>query len=143
MGIPRSPAPTVDVIIEIGERAIVLVERRFEPHGWALPGGFIDEGERAEVTARREAREESGLEVELLELFNVYSDPRRDPRRHTLSVVYIGRASGEPRGGDDAARAAVFREDSLPSPLAFDHAQILAEYFRYRRTGERPAVPPC
>jgi len=143
MGIPRGPVSTVDVIIEIAKHAIVLIERGSEPHGWALPGGFIDEGERAEVAARREAREETGLTVELLELFNVYSDPARDPRRHTLSVVYIGRASGEPRGGDDAARAAIFREGSLPSPLAFDHAQILAQYFHYRHTGERPPVLPC
>jgi 8-oxo-dGTP diphosphatase len=140
MTIPSGPAPTVDVIIEIGHGSIVLIERKAEPHGWALPGGFIDEGERAETAARREAREETGLDVELLELFNVYSDPRRDPRRHTISTVYIARGTGEPRGGDDAARAATFREEALPAPLAFDHAQILADYFRYRRTGTRPPI---
>jgi 8-oxo-dGTP diphosphatase len=127
------------VIIDVGGR-IVLVERRFEPKGWALPGGFIEVGESAATAAVREAEEETGLVPTLLELFSVYSDPGRDPRRHTLTVVYLGVATGEPRGGDDAARAMLFTADALPSPLAFDHARILDDYFTYRRTGRRP--PP-
>jgi 8-oxo-dGTP diphosphatase len=126
------------VLIEIPGRGIVLIERRYPPPGWAIPGGFIEVGETAAAAARREAREETGLDVSSLELFNVYSDPARDPRRHTLTIVFIGQASGEPEGGDDAARAAVFTEHTLPSPIAFDHAQVLADYFEYRRTGRRP-----
>jgi len=138
-GEPRGPAPTVDVIIELPGGDIVLIERRYQPPGWALPGGFVELGETAEEAAVREAREETGLEVTLTELFNVYSDPARDPRRHTLSAVYIGRAAGELEAGDDAAAARAFPESGLPTPLAFDHARILADYFSYRRSGRRPA----
>ncbi len=132
------PLPTVDVVIEIGDR-IVLIRRRNPPHGWALPGGFIDAGERVGDAARREAREETALEVELTDVLGVYSDPTRDPRGPTISTVFIGRATGVPQAGDDAAGVALFGADDLPTPLAFDHAQILADYFRYRRTGVRPA----
>ena len=138
-GPPPGPRPTADVIIDV-EGRVVLVERRFEPKGWALPGGFIELGENAATAAVREAAEETGLVATLTELFHVYSDPDRDPRGHTLTVVYLGVATGEPRGGDDAARAALFAPDALPSPLAFDHARILDDYVRYRRTGRRP--PP-
>ena len=137
---PRGPLPTADVIIEIAGRGVVLVERKFPPPGWALPGGFIDAGESAEGAAVREAREETSLAVTLTELFNVYSDPSRDPRGPTLTVVYIARATGEPAAGDDAARARIFDEATLPAPLAFDHGRILADYFHYRRTGKR--LPP-
>src|SRR5690242_3347863 len=136
--IPPGPSPTVDVIIEIGDTGIVLIERRFPPPGWAIPGGFIDVGERAETAAVREAREETGLDVTLTDLLGVYSDPARDARRHTISTVYVGRATGTPRARDDAADARVFSESTLPQPLAFDHAHILADYFHFRRTGERP-----
>ena len=132
------PLPTVDVVIEIGDR-IVLIRRRNPPHGWALLGGFIDAGERVGDAARREAREETALEVELTDVLGVYSDPTRDPRGPTISTVFIGRATGVPQAGDDAAGVALFGADDLPTPLAFDHAQILADYFRYRRTGVRPA----
>ncbi len=131
-----NPIPTVDVIIEV-DGGIVLVERRNEPRGWALPGGFVDAGEPLWAAARREAHEETALEVELLEQFHTYSDPRRDPRKHTLSTVFIARAAGRPRGGDDAARAEVFATDALP-PLVFDHGDIVADYLRYRRDGARP-----
>lgn len=138
---PRNPYPTVDVVIET-DGGIVLIERAHEPKGWALPGGFIDYGEPPADAARREVMEETGLEVELTDLLSVYGDPGRDPRQHNLSIVYVGRAKGEPKGGDDAARAAVFALDALPSPLCFDHAQILTDYRRFRATGERPKPPP-
>ena len=134
---PAPPVPTVDVIIEVEDR-IVLIRRKHPPPGWAIPGGFIDAGERAQDAAVREAMEETGLRVALTGLLGVYSDPARDPRRHTISMVYIGKAEGMPSGGDDAAEARLFSESDLPSPLAFDHARILADYFRFRKTGERP-----
>jgi len=136
---PDNPVPTVDTIIEV-HGGIVLVRRRFPPPGWALPGGFVEYGETVAAAAIREAREETGLDVSLTELFSVYSDPRRDPRRHTIAVVFIATAEGTPVGGDDAAEAAVFTAESLPRPLAFDHGQILTDYFAYRRTGHKP--PP-
>jgi AmmeMemoRadiSam system protein A len=131
-----------DVLIEVAPRRVVLVLRRNPPAGWAIPGGFVEVGEPVEIAATREAFEETGLEVELSELFHVYSDPERDPRFHTISVVFIGRASGEPSAGDDAAQAGVFGEDDLPTNLAFDHGLILADYFHYRRTGVRPPPRP-
>jgi 8-oxo-dGTP diphosphatase len=138
MKIARSPEPTVDTIIELDSGGIVLVKRKSPPPGWGLPGGFIDYGESAENAAIREAREETSLQVQLVELFHVYSDPKRDPRKHTISTVFIAKASGTPEGGDDAAEARIFTKDDLPSPLAFDHAQILQDYFTYKRTGKRP-----
>jgi 8-oxo-dGTP diphosphatase len=137
---PRGPLPTVDVIAEMPDGGIVLVRRKHPPPGWALPGGFVEAGESAAAAARRELQEETGLDVKLAELFHVYADPARDPRGPTLSVVYIGQASGMPAGADDAAEARVFALDALPAPLAFDHALILADYRRYRREGRRP--PP-
>lgn len=137
MSEPRNPYPTVDVIIETAG-GVVLIERAHEPRGWALPGGFIDYGEAPADAARREVKEETGLDVELTDLLFVYGAPDRDPRQHNLSVVYVGRASGTPRGGDDAARAEVFALDALPSPLCFDHARILEDYRRFRATGARP-----
>lgn len=131
------PAPTVDTIIEI-DGGIVLIERRFPPPGWAIPGGFVEVGETVEAAAVRESLEETGLRVELLELFHVYSDPSRDPRRHTIGTVFIGKSSGAPEAGDDAATARIFTSATLPTPIAFDHARILADYFRYKQTGVRP-----
>ncbi|HEX9288625.1 MAG TPA: NUDIX hydrolase [Anaeromyxobacteraceae bacterium] len=133
----KNPKPTVDVVILLPGDRVVLIERRNEPRGWALPGGFVDEGESLEAAAAREAREETGLDVELVEQFHAYSDPRRDPRQHNISTVFLGRATGEPTGGDDAARAASFGWASLPRPLVFDHAEILADVRRYLLTGAR------
>lgn len=138
METPRNPAPTVDIIIELDSGGIVLILRKNPPPGWALPGGFIDYGESAEDAAIREAREETSLDVQLVELLHVYSDPKRDPRKHTMATVFIAKASGTPQGADDAAEARVFYEHALPSSLAFDHAKILQDYFTYKRTGRRP-----
>jgi 8-oxo-dGTP diphosphatase len=127
------PLLTVDIIVELGvERRVVLVRRRNPPLGWALPGGFVDRGETVEEAARREALEETSLHVDLLRQFHVYSDPGRDPRGHTVSVVFIARAEGEPVGADDAAEAKAFARDALPEPLAFDHDQILEDYLNER-----------
>jgi 8-oxo-dGTP diphosphatase len=140
MPIPQGPSPTVDAIIELADGKVVLVRRRFEPLGWALPGGFVELGETLDKACAREALEETGLAVELVEQFFTYSDPRRDPRRHTLSTVYLARARGLPRGADDAAEARAFSLDELPAPIVFDHARILADYRRYRETGLRPRL---
>jgi 8-oxo-dGTP diphosphatase len=137
MGDYKNPVPTVDCILELSDGRVVLIRRKNPPPGWALPGGFVDEGEALDAACRREVKEETGLEVQLLEQFFTYSDPKRDPRRHTLSTVYLGRATGEPTGGDDASEARAFPRDALPADLAFDHGTILADYLRYRRTGER------
>ncbi len=138
---PRNPYLTVDVVIETA-RGLVLIERAREPLGWALPGGFVDYGEEPASAARREVREETGLEVELLELLGTYGAPDRDPRQHNVSIVFVGRADGAPVGGDDAARAGVFAPDALPSPLCFDHARILADHAWMKATGERPPPAP-
>jgi 8-oxo-dGTP diphosphatase len=133
----RNPLPTADVIIEVGDR-VVLVRRKYPPEGWAIPGGFVETGETVEAAAVREALEETGLSVTLTALLGVYSDPARDPRHHTITTVYVGKATGKPDGGDDAAEARLFGEGDLPSPIAFDHAAILSDYFRFKKTGKRP-----
>jgi 8-oxo-dGTP diphosphatase len=126
----RNPLLTVDIIIEMEGRpgSIVLVSRKNEPKGWALPGGFVDYGETVETAAAREAKEETGLDVELPRQFRAYSDPSRDPRGHTVSVVFTARASGTPKGGDDARIARVFDLKSLPEDIAFDHRIIIEDY---------------
>ncbi|QDG54486.1 NUDIX hydrolase [Persicimonas caeni] len=134
----KNPTPTVDIIIEVDDR-IVLIRRKNEPHGWALPGGFVDEGETVESAAVREADEETNLEVTLEELLYVYSHPARDPRQHTMSTAFVASARGEPRGADDAQEARLFGRDELPEDIVFDHERILNHYFRFRDTGERPS----
>lgn len=123
----RNPVPTVDVIIEIGEK-IVLVKRRNPPYGWALPGGFVDYGETIEDAARREAFEETGLKVTLKGQFHTYSRPDRDPRLHTITTVFLAVAEGFPVGGDDALAAVAFKAEDLPA-LVFDHREILDDYY--------------
>lgn len=132
----RNPFPTVDIIIRMEKESIVLIDRKNPPYGWALPGGFVDYGESLESAARREALEETSLEVELLYQLGAYSDPSRDPRQHTISVVFVASAAGEPRAADDAKGIGIFHRDALPGPLAFDHARILEDYFaKCLRTG--------
>jgi 8-oxo-dGTP diphosphatase len=134
----KNPLLTVDIIIELFGGGVVLIERKNAPHGWALPGGFVDYGERLEAAAIREAKEETCLDVHLVEQFYTYSDPSRDPRHHTVSTVFIATSNGVPKGADDAKTARVFVDNQLPNPLVFDHAQILADYFEFKRTGRRP-----
>ena len=139
----RNPTPTVDIIIELIDRPhrpIVLIERQNPPYGWAIPGGFVDYGESVETAARREALEETSLQVELIEQFQVYSDPNRDPRQHTLSIVFLATATGEPQAQDDAKAIQVFNLWELPSDLCFDHSQILKDYRQYRDYGFRPRL---
>lgn len=139
----RNPTPTVDIIIELlnqPHRPIVLIERQNSPLGWAIPGGFIDYGESAETAARREAQEETGLVVELISQFQVYSDPKRDSRQHTISVVFLATATGEPKAGDDAKGLGVFTSWQIPTNLCFDHDRILQDYWRYRHYGLRPLL---
>ena len=127
----RNPFPTVDIIIELAD-GIILIERRNEPFGWALPGGFVDYGESLEEAAIREAREETGILITGLKLLGCYSAPGRDARLHTISAVYVAQGNGEPMAGDDAAHLQVFTPDNLPEPLCFDHRQILDDYLHAR-----------
>ena len=140
---PVTPLLTTDIIIELTDRAdrpIVLIERKYPPYGWALPGGFVDVGEAVERAAQREALEETALVVRLTALLGCYSDPRRDARGHTASVVYVAQAQGAPRAMDDAAALALFSPRDLPQPLAFDHGRILADYLVFRMQGRYPAL---
>lgn len=135
---PRSPSLTVDVIIEIDD-GIVLIERRDPPLGYALPGGFVEYDETVEAAAVREAFEETSLTVTLRALLGVYSDPARDSREHTTSVVFVAEGHGTLLAGDDAKHAMVVDINALPRDLCFDHAQILADYMAWRRDGKLPA----
>jgi 8-oxo-dGTP diphosphatase len=127
----KTPLLTVDLIIELNE-GIVLIKRKNPPEGWALPGGFVDYGETIESAALREAKEETGLDVELVRQFHSYSDPKRDPRHHTVTTVFIARAQGNAVAGDDAKEAEIFRSDTLPEQIAFDHRDILNDYLTGR-----------
>ena len=130
----RNPLPTVDIIIELKD-GIVLIERKNPPYGWAIPGGFVDYGESLEEAALREAFEETSLHVRLKAQMHAYSEPDRDPRFHTVSVVFVATSDGEPEARDDAKNLGVFTEETLPERLAFDHARILEDYFRWKRMG--------
>ena len=134
----RNPLLTVDIIIELPNHGIVLIERKNPPQGWALPGGFVDYGESIEKAAVREAKEETSLDVRLVEQFYTYSDPARDPRHHSVSTVFIATAQGMPHGADDAKSAGVYNESQLPNPIVFDHKRILSDYFYFKKTGKRP-----
>lgn len=127
----RNPVPTVDIIIEING-GIILIERGNPPYGWAIPGGFVDYGESLEDAAVREAKEETSLKVKSLIQLHTYSDPDRDPRKHTISTVFIAKGEGKPKAGDDAKNLDIFTEKNLPEPLAFDHRKILKDYFNWK-----------
>jgi ADP-ribose pyrophosphatase YjhB (NUDIX family) len=141
----RNPVPTVDIIIELWNgrkrRGVVLIERKNPPPGWALPGGFVDYGETLEAAAVREAREETSLDVELLGQFRAYSDPGRDPRLHTISTVFLARATGKPKASDDARAAVVADPRDRRRPLAFDHRRILDDYLDSKK-GRAPCPKP-
>ena len=126
----HNPIPTVDIIIEIESKGIVLIKRKNPPYGWAIPGGFVDYGESLEEAAQREAKEETDLDVKSLRQFHTYSDPKRDPRHHSISTVYIAKGLGLPEAKDDAVEIGIFDESNLPDEIAFDHRLILADYFR-------------
>ena len=138
MGRPVTPQLTADVIIEMplhDDTPIVLIERKYEPDGWAIPGGFVEVGETVAQGAIREAREETSLQVDLDILLGIYSDPKRDFRGHTACAVFIGNASGKPVAADDAKDIALFDPFDIDVELAFDHRQIIDDYCAYRRDG--------
>lgn len=128
------PFTTVDAIIEI-EGGIVVIERSNPPFGWALPGGFVDYGESLEDAVRREAKEETNLELVDLKQFHTYSDPKRDPRFHTIGTVFIAKSKGKPKAGDDAAGFKIIKLEEIKNmDFAFDHKKILEDYLKYRIT---------
>jgi ADP-ribose pyrophosphatase YjhB (NUDIX family) len=126
----QNPVPTVDIIIEIESKGIILIKRKNPPYGWAIPGGFVDYGESLEEAAVREAKEETNLDVKLIKQFHTYSDPKRDPRHHSISTVYIAKGKGTPQAKDDALEIEIFDESNLPDEIAFDHRSILKDYFK-------------
>ena len=143
MSKPQTPSLAADAIIELidhPDRPIVLIERKNPPHGWAIPGGFVDIGESVPVAAVREAKEETSMDVSLQCLLGCYSDPGRDPRGHTVSMIYVAQAHGKPVAADDAVNVGIFDPAAVDVPLAFDHAKILQDYVRYRRTGSVPEI---
>ncbi len=139
MAKPITPLLAADILIELidhPQRPFVLIERKYPPYGWAIPGGFVDVGETLEQAAIREAKEETCLDVSLSVLLGLYSNPQRDPRNHTVTAVYLAQAHGTPTAADDAKNFGLFGFDNLPEELAFDHAQVLADYRHYKLTGE-------
>ncbi len=137
-GHPETPLLAVDLVIRhpANPGRVLVIERRNPPAGWALPGGFVDRGEPVECAARREAREETNLDVRLEGLLGVYSDPERDPRGHTVSLVYVARGEGEARAQDDALALRWLDPEDRRQALAFDHRRILDDYLRFRVAGE-------
>ena len=126
------PFTTVDAIIEL-DQGIVIIQRSNPPFGWALPGGFLDYGESLEQAVIREAKEETGLDIYDIKQFHTYSDPNRDPRFHTIGTVFIAKAKGSPRAGDDAVGLKIVNPEQIGSlELAFDHKKILQDYIEYK-----------
>lgn len=132
----KNPVPTADSIIEIertdGRLGIILIKRKFPPYGWAIPGGFVDYGESLEEAAVREAKEETSLDIKLKYQLHTYSDPKRDARKHTITTVFVASASGIPLAQDDAQDIGIYTREEINFPLAFDHEQILEDYFKQK-----------
>lgn len=124
----KNPIPTVDIIIEF-DGGVVLIDRKNTPFGWAIPGGYVEYDESVETTAVREAEEETNLQLEDLKLFGVYSEPGRDPRHHTITIVFTAKGKGVLRAGDDAQNAIIVTRDNLPENIVFDHGKMLEDYF--------------
>jgi 8-oxo-dGTP diphosphatase len=141
---PDTPQLAVDVVIRLVDRSgkIVLIERHNPPEGWAIPGGFVDVGERVEAAAVREAKEETGLDVVLVALLGIYSDPDRDPRGHTVTAVYVADAEGAPKADSDAKDIGLFDPATPGVPLAFDHRMVLDDYLAYVATGRLTPLRP-
>jgi 8-oxo-dGTP diphosphatase len=133
---PLLAADTLIELIDLPGRPFVLIERANPPYGWAVPGGFVDVGETMEMAAVREAKEEISLDIRLTALLGIYSNPKRDPRNHTVTACYIAEAHGMPVAADDAKNCGIFTFDNLPAELAFDHAMVLDDYRNYRMTGQ-------
>lgn len=140
---PITPELSVDIIIELAQAPdkVLLIERKYPPYGWALPGGFVDVGESVEIAAIREAKEETSLDVTLRCLLGCYSDPKRDDRGHTVSVVFVATSTGEPRAADDAKFLKLWNVEDLPA-LAFDHKIIVDDYLSYVKSGKTPNFQP-
>lgn len=130
----KKPSIAVDIIIEFpDEDSVILIKRKNPPYGWAIPGGFIEYGESAEETAVREAKEETNLDIELIAQLHSYSESWRDPRGHTISIVFVAKGKGEPSAMDDAKEIGIFKENNLPEEIAFDHRRILKHYFKIKK----------
>ncbi|MDD5120266.1 MAG: NUDIX hydrolase [Candidatus Omnitrophica bacterium] len=127
------PYVTVDAIIEL-DQGIVIIERSNPPFGWALPGGFVDYGESLEDAIVREAKEETGLDLIQVKQFHTYSDPKRDPRFHTIGTVFTAKAKGVPRAGDDAAALRIVKLSQIEKiEFAFDHKKIISDYLKSKK----------
>jgi len=132
----KEPRITADIIIELEDRGIVLIKRKNPPVGWALPGGFLDYGESLEDCAIREAKEETSLDIELKGQFHTYSTLDRDPRWHTVTMVFVATSSGVPKASTDASEIEVFKRNKIPKDLVFDHNKILEDYFKAKDKGK-------
>ena len=122
---------TVDAVIE-REGKILLIKRKNEPFkgAWAFPGGFVEYNESTEDAVIREVKEEASLDIAIKSILGVYSKPGRDPRGHVISICYVATASGDEKGGSDASEARFFRREEIKNlNLAFDHGNILKDYY--------------
>lgn len=133
MSTPQTPKLCVDLIVDMGAGMVVMLDRNNDPKGWALPGGFVEQGESVEEAAIRECYEETGLDVELIRQFHVYSNPKRDPRGTSASVVFLAKPiGGKLRKDQESKQIESYHMGNLPSEIAFDHREILNDYFLER-----------